>query len=121
MTEAFKLKLDWLTFKMTPWEKTKVGDELTLFQKRYYVKRHDGLPINVFVTALPSDAGFILGDLEICASRAMRSYEGCHCTMDGACKAHDREMSVSTFRGVPDLQANDAQGLRDFLEAQHAS
>ena len=108
--------MDWLSLKQTPWEEHKFGD-VVLFQKRYYLKRRDGLPINVFLTCLPQDAGIIRGDLEICAARALRSYVGCACTWDAPCKAHKPPLDIRTFRGIPDHYAATPQGLRDYLEA----
>ena len=112
-------KMDWLTLKQTPWEPNKIaadGVEITLLQKRYYVKRRDGLPINVFITSLPGDHLIIRDDLEICAARALRSFVGCACTMTGMCKAHRKPLDVCKFRGAPDAAANSPEGLRKWLE-----
>ena len=117
--------MDWPTLRVTPWEEERIpyGDgELVMLKKRYMAKRRDGMPLAVVLSSLPGDAGIIMGDLEIQATRALRSYEGCVCVADGTtpCKAHAKGVDIRTFRGMPDWQANTPQGLRDYLEARNA-
>lgn len=125
MPIAFGLtSMDWPTLRVTPWEEELFGfkeDGIILLKKRYVAKRRDGLPLAVVLSCLPGDAGIIMADLEIQAARALRSYEGCGCTVDGTpCKAHANGVDVRTFRGMPDWQASTPQGLRDFLEGRNA-
>lgn len=112
--------IDWLSLQVSPWEESVFSDLLPLHVKRYYVKRHDGLPISIRLTALPEDAGIVRADLEICATRALRSYEGCPCSYDAPCKAHAKAVDVRTFRGLPDEQANNPARLRAYLEGRNA-
>lgn len=114
---------DWLTFRETPWmpDKNPIAAEgcaVNLLHKYYYLKRRDGLPISINLVALPGDAALILGDLEIQATRALRSYEGCGCTWTQPCKAHIKPVDVNVFRGVPDYMQTSA-GLREWLEARN--
>jgi len=109
-------QIDWSTLRQTGWEPqedpgTGAG---VLLRKSYFVKRMDGFPLNIFLTVLPGEAGFICADMEICAMWALRSYDGCGCTMDAPCKPHAQPLDVRQFRGLhEDYQS--PEGLRAWL------